>query len=828
MVKAPLSVGATLSRLLPVLFVAASQWPACAATSAPQQQQPVRIDAVLAEEKLGTSPIAFAADGRALAFTWLRPKGSQLTNNFLHEETRSDIWIQEAPGHLARNLTQGWKDQSGWWSPKWSPDGQRLALVSSRGGVITLWVWDRAQNRMAQVSVDAMDYSEQAATLGTPAVLNSFRWVDNNRLLCAMLPAGQVSSPLNAYGLGVEAAKAAWAKAARGELTVNTVDSLEFKFPQRRLILIDVTTGASRQIATMALEDSLTPFIKGTDTSVFWESPNGKAVAYIAAPGVYEYPAMYRRAMGFPSPVELRDLDGRPVPLAKSLPRNILTATLRWSPDGRELAFFAHGDVRMHPVYLYGEGVSEVQHESVASVENPARLWRVNIDSGAVDDWATGEIDMDLDLMSALNTSIVMRNLAPPPFSWTASGELLFHARRKTANNASPEWLILQRDGRTHPALAPPTDRPPDLKVPDPKASLKAYSSHSKSAVYYANTRNGTFLWRVDAAGGKDELMAANTWRAGAPLGKRRNVEYVSIEGEKLTGRLALPVDYVPARRYPLYVSVYPGTPSVADFESSEVPGDGPSIVGAMGYAHLYPATPEAWGKEGPTLAGLANGVLPAIEKVIEEGVADPDRLFVYGCSDGGYQVQALLTQTRRFTAAVADCGISDFTNVGSFVEDIRYRYTDNPFDHYAGYAFGAAYATGNLPFWLDGRLPRNVPLNYVDRVRTPLMIIKNNVDGAQTNQEAFFFALLMQRKPAQLVRYWGDGHGQHIPANYRDAWQRIFAWLDRWGDIARDANGKIVFDAGRAQSRRGAPALAPADYLKFDLFAPASLYKDL
>jgi len=47
--------------------------------------------------------------------------------------------------------------------------------------------------------------------------------------------------------------------------------------------------------------------------------------------------------------------------------------------------------------------------------------------------------------------------------------------------------------------------------------------------------------------------------------------------------------------------------------------------------------------------------------------------------------------------------------------------------------------------------------------------------------------------------------------------WSRIFAWLDRYGDIARDPAGDMLFDGDHARSRGGAPPLEAADFLKRD-----------
>jgi dipeptidyl aminopeptidase/acylaminoacyl peptidase len=57
-------------------------------------------------------------------------------------------------------------------------------------------------------------------------------------------------------------------------------------------------------------------------------------------------------------------------------------------------------------------------------------------------------------------------------------------------------------------------------------------------------------------------------------------------------------------------------------------------------------------------------------------------------------------------------------------------------------------------PPWKDlGRYLRNSPINYVDRVQTPTMIIQGGMDVIPSEQgEAFFKALLHQNKRAEFV----------------------------------------------------------------------------
>jgi dipeptidyl aminopeptidase/acylaminoacyl peptidase len=177
----------------------------------------------------------------------------------------------------------------------------------------------------------------------------------------------------------------------------------------------------------------------------------------------------------------------------------------------------------------------------------------------------------------------------------------------------------------------------------------------------------------------------------------------------------------------------------------------------------------------------LSKGVLPAVDKAIELGIADPKRLGLMGQSFGGFSTYGLVTQTTRFQAAVALAGLSDLASLYAQF-DARQRYGAFPQEDlfYMFLAESGQERLGNPP-WRDfGRYIRNSPIFYVDRVETPLMIIQGDMDYVAMQQgEQFFMSLYRQNKRAEFLRYWGEGHVLEGPANIRDMWQRIYAWFD-------------------------------------------------
>src|SRR4029077_4664374 len=147
-----------------------------------------------------------------------------------------------------------------------------------------------------------------------------------------------------------------------------------------------------------------------------------------------------------------------------------------------------------------------------------------------------------------------------------------------------------------------------------------------------------------------------------------------------------LPVGYRAGKRYPVITWVYAGymyrpqRPWIANV--AEASPLSMQIPAAHGYAILLPSMPlKPEGEVEDPMLRLTEGVLPALDKAVELGIADPDRLFVMGQSFGGFSTYGLVTQTTRFKAAVSLAGLSDFISLyGQF--DARMRYDAHPEDN--------------------------------------------------------------------------------------------------------------------------------------------------
>jgi dipeptidyl aminopeptidase/acylaminoacyl peptidase len=367
---------------------------------------------------------------------------------------------------------------------------------------------------------------------------------------------------------------------------------------------------------------------------------------------------------------------------------------------------------------------------------------------------------------------------------------------RKTAGMEAGTAIVVEsKNGATNNYfwLDLTTDQIQPIHKPSPDADLADYSPASGAGVFVDHGRGGDHLWQVaiKESGTASLLAEANTFLADMTEGEQRLIEYQSMDGKPLKGWLLLPANYETGKRYPLVTFVYPGDSYDASRKPANLNEAGIlsyfnfQLLAARGYAVLFPSMPLKPDTEADDpLLQLTTGVLPAVDKAVELGIADSGRIGVMGQSFGGYATMGLITQTRRFKAAVSLAGLSDLLSMyDTFGGSVRYEADPN----LKGGDFAQVWSMGQgrmmNPPWKDlGRYLRNSPITYVDRVETPLLIFQGDMDYVPIQQgEEFFQALYKQGKRAEFARYWGEGHFYRSPANVEDMWNRVFHWFDTY-----------------------------------------------
>jgi dienelactone hydrolase len=281
----------------------------------------------------------------------------------------------------------------------------------------------------------------------------------------------------------------------------------------------------------------------------------------------------------------------------------------------------------------------------------------------------------------------------------------------------------------------------------------------------------------------------------------------VGSQRAHLSGCLLLPTDYQSGHRYPLIVEVYPDRPGGCaspqrrgQFAMAARPTSySEHLLAARGFIVFRPDTGGGISRtaDGPQ-AALSEVVDRGVDAVIAAGYGDPDRIGLIGFSQGGFASLWIATQSRRYKAVVSLNGWSDLTS-SCFAMDWEQQLAPTEMTSGGGAEryltpAGSDFSMGGAPWKFPQRYIQNSPLWRSDTVSAPVLLIHSDMDAFDdTSYREFFTSLYIQKKDARLLIYRGEGHSPSSPANIRDMWKNIFSWFDRYLNVERDSNGKMV-----------------------------------
>ena len=168
--------------------------------------------------------------------------------------------------------------------------------------------------------------------------------------------------------------------------------------------------------------------------------------------------------------------------------------------------------------------------------------------------------------------------------------------------------------------------------------------------------------------------------------------------------------------------------------------------------------------------------MVPALKAAIATGVIDPKRVGLTGHSWGGYQTSFLVTQTDMFAAAVAGAPLTNMISMYSLI----YKNTGGS----NGAIFEASQGRFRGGYWDNwDAYYRNSPVFFAKNVKTPLMILHNDRDGAVdfTQGVEYYNTLRRLQKPVIMLEYVGENHGLRKPVNQRDYTVRMMEFFDHY-----------------------------------------------
>jgi dipeptidyl aminopeptidase/acylaminoacyl peptidase len=347
--------------------------------------------------------------------------------------------------------------------------------------------------------------------------------------------------------------------------------------------------------------------------------------------------------------------------------------------------------------------------------------------------------------------------------------------------SADGRWLYftMQDHGNVHLYRQDPSDGQA-TKVLSDWGTIGSWSLGGDGVVAYAHTSTAhpAELYVRARTGGPRRMTQLNAEvLAARRLARVDSFTVRSVGGRAVQSFVTLPLDLRPGAKAPLIAMIHGGP------HGQQGPAFNASaqVYAASGYGVLmvnYRGSTGYGQEHADAIFGDQNGaeaedILVALDSAVARYPwVDANRLGVEGGSYGGQLANWLVTRTTRFKAAIPRASISNL---------ISFNYTAYYHD-YLAVEFGAFPHQKGL---MD-ELWKRSPLRYVDRVKTPTMLVhgENDNDVPIGEAEQFYIALKDVGVETVMVRYPREGHGLRETKHLVDVLERSMRWYERWFQV--------------------------------------------
>ena len=487
--------------------------------------------------------------------------------------------------------------------------------------------------------------------------------------------------------------------------TAREVGLIEAKIDEQRIALIDPATSRMRMVSPADL------YVYEYD----W-SPDGKQFAAIAAKGSGDNNWFIAHLC------TIEPISGKTTVI---LEPGMQIAVPRWSPDGNSIAFI--GGLMSDAGVVGGEIYSIRPNGGKATNLTPG----MNLSASGIEWLPSSKLIL---FTAALGGGSAIATLD------IASGQIETQWKSPEtikAGNDSP--LSLSADGKSSAMIRSSWDNPPEIW----SGAIGAWKP--------VTDRN---------------QKRKRTW------GDAKSLNWTS-GNLQVQGWLLYPAKYDSQKRYPLVVVVHggpasskrPAWPDTWDY----------SLLSAEGFFVLMPNPRGSYGQgeaftrgnEKDFGGGDLRDILAGVDEVLKTLPVDEKRVGITGWSYGGYMTMWAVTQTNRFSAAVAGAGISNWKS-----------YTgQNNIDQWMKPFFGASVYDDPAVY------AKSSPIEFIKNVKTPTLVLVGERDAECPAPQSYEFwhALKALNVPTQLVVYDGEGHHFEKPEHTLDRMRRTIEWFRQY-----------------------------------------------
>ena len=263
-----------------------------------------------------------------------------------------------------------------------------------------------------------------------------------------------------------------------------------------------------------------------------------------------------------------------------------------------------------------------------------------------------------------------------------------------------------------------------------------------------------------------------------AKLKPAEDVEWNGALGQKIHGFIVKPLDFDPAKKYPLVVLIHGGPQSAWNdnwgfrwnpqvFANSGYVVFAPNPRGSTGYGQQFVNEISGdWG--GKVYTDIMNGVADVIRR---NSFIDRNRIGAAGASYGGYMINWIEGHNSdprfQFKVLVSHDGVYNLTSMFGATEELWF-----PIWEFKG-----------TPWTNPTMYERWSPGNYVKNFKTPILIIHGELDYRVPIGEGLQLYTAAQRMgvPSKLLIFPDEGHWVLKPQNSQLWYHTVLDWLDKY-----------------------------------------------
>jgi dipeptidyl aminopeptidase/acylaminoacyl peptidase len=672
--------------------------------------------------------------------------------------------------------------------PEWRPDGKAFLFLNTVANGIELWRGDPVTGKLRR-----MEGIRINAAYGDAA-----RWMPDNRTILAQtVPAARAKPPEKPAVPEGPTVQESFGKGAAvrtyEDMLQNEHDEDLFDYyATSQLVLVDSITGRTVRCGRPGIFARATP------------SPDGKLllVELTHRPFSYLYPVQF-----FPRDVEVWDTAGKMVkklaslPLADSVPPEgvpvgprrhawhpVEPATVEWwealdegnprnkAPFRDRIMFLARPftgqPVEFTKTQHRAVGVNWLERDSAALVTEYERERRwvhtrlVDRKGAAREVWSRDTRDSYGD--------------PGDPVSRT-----LPTGHRAVLQDGA--YIYLTGQGASAEGDRPFLDRL-SLTTLKPERLFRSEADCYESVTALVDAAAGRILtWHQSPTeppnlrlrtAGKPDFRALTAFKDSAPQLRKiakRLVTYKRPDGVQLSFTLYLPPDYKEGTRLPTVVWAYPreySDPSTA----GQIVGSTQRFTSILGTSHLFyllagyavldnatmPVVGDPQTMNDTYIEQIVESARAAIDKAVELGVTDRDRVGVGGHSYGAFMTANLLAHCRLFRAGVARSG--------------AYNRTLTPF----------GFQSERRTLWEAPQIYAKLsPFFFANAIKDPLLLIHGEADDNQgtfpIQSERMYHAVRGNAGNVRLVMLPFESHGYQGRESVEHTLYEMIGWFDRF-----------------------------------------------